>query len=112
MEWTKKADNIDHEFYLIGGLVADKGYIFRLSARNAIGWSDPGVPSAVIRTKEGAPKIQLSPAVSHLQQITDSGQEVEEEVRTHPDYGTETQPVEWQDVSPQEHYNFISEISR
>lgn len=50
-EWTKKADNIDHEFFLIGDLEPNKAYIFRLAARNSIGWSDPGVPSAPITTK-------------------------------------------------------------
>lgn len=51
MEWTKKADNIDHEFYLISGLEPSKTYIFRLAARNAIGWSDSGVPTAPVLTK-------------------------------------------------------------
>lgn len=50
-EWSKKADNIDHEFYLVSGLEPGKGYIFRLSAKNSIGWSEAGVPSSVIATK-------------------------------------------------------------
>lgn len=50
-EWTKKADNIDHEFYLVTGLEPRKEYIFRLSAKNSIGWSEAGVPSSVIATK-------------------------------------------------------------
>ncbi|CAG9815907.1 unnamed protein product [Phaedon cochleariae] len=79
-EWVKKADNIDHEFYLVNGLESNKSYIFRLAAKNSIGWSDAGVPSAPIMTKpSGTPKIQLSKAMRHLQQITDSGRLAEEE---------------------------------
>lgn len=51
LDWVKKADNIDHEFYLISGLESNKSYIFRLAAKNSIGWSDAGVPSASITTK-------------------------------------------------------------
>ncbi|RZB39359.1 muscle M-line assembly protein unc-89-like [Asbolus verrucosus] len=112
-DWVKKADNIDHEFYLLTGLAPNSGYMFRLAARNVIGWSDFGVPTGIITTKEsGAPRIQLSPAVLHLQQITDSGQEVEVEVRTYPDYTRESQPVEWESTNAQDNYNFISEITR
>lgn len=50
-EWKKVADNIDHEFYRMSGLESNRSYIFRLSARNSIGWSDAGVPSAPVTTK-------------------------------------------------------------
>jgi serine/threonine protein kinase len=113
VDWIKQADNIDHEFYFMRGLEPSKTYMFRLAARNAIGWSDFGVPTGLIRTKEeGAPKIHLSPAVLHLQQITDSGQQVEVEISTYPDYTKESQPVEWESGNAQENYDFISEISR
>ncbi|CAG9826986.1 unnamed protein product [Diabrotica balteata] len=113
LDWIKKADNIDHEFYLISGLESNKSYIFRLAAKNSIGWSDPGVPSAPVTTKPaGSPKIQLSKAMLHLQQLTDSGKEVDEESRTRLDYKLESSPVEWEDSNVQQEYNFISEISR
>lgn len=113
MEWIKKADNIDHEFYLVTGLEPNQPYIFRLAARNAIGWSDPGVPTAPVLTKSpGTEKIQLSKAMAHLQAITDSGREVEEEKPFKNNYQVETEPVEWEHSSIQEHYNFISELSR
>lgn len=50
-EWVKKEENIDHEFYLITGLESNTTYIFRLAAKNSIGWSDAGVPSAPMTTK-------------------------------------------------------------
>ncbi|XP_076264321.1 obscurin isoform X24 [Rhynchophorus ferrugineus] len=112
-EWIKKADNIDHEFFLITGLEPDQTYIFRLAAKNAIGWSDQGVPTAPVTTKAaGAEKIQLSKAMAHLQSITDSGKEVEEEKPFKNNYKNENEPVQWEHSSIQEHYNFISEISR
>lgn len=134
MEWTKKADNIDHEFYLMTGLTPSKTYIFRLAAKNAIGWSDSGVPTAPVLTKVdgknkkksifnellqifyafflGTQKIQLSKAMAHLQAITDSGKEVEEEKPFKNNYKIETEPIEWEHSSIQDHFNFISEISR
>ncbi|XP_028138821.2 obscurin isoform X8 [Diabrotica virgifera virgifera] len=113
LDWIKKADNIDHEFYLISGLESNKSYIFRLAAKNSIGWSDPGVPSAPVTTKpSGSPKIQLSKAMLHLQQLTDSGKEVDEESKTRLDYKLESSPVEWEDSNVQQEYNFISEIAR
>lgn len=48
----------------------------------------------------------------HLQQITDSGEQVEEETQKRMDYSNESQPVEWQTKTVEENYNFISEISR
>lgn len=50
-EWIKKEDNIGHEFYLISGLESNSTYIFRLAAKNSIGWSEAGCPSAAITTK-------------------------------------------------------------
>lgn len=48
----------------------------------------------------------------HLQQITDSGKEVEEEARQEYDYEIESQPVDWLDSNVEELYDFISEISK
>ncbi|XP_050295068.1 obscurin-like isoform X13 [Anthonomus grandis grandis] len=113
MEWTKKADNIDHEFYLVTGLEPSRTYIFRLAARNAIGWSDSGVPTAPVLTKvDGSPKIQLSKAMAHLQSITDSGREIEEDKPFKNNYSIENEPIQWEHSSIQDHYNFISEIAR
>lgn len=50
-EWKKKADNIDHEFYLVTDLEPNSKYRFRLAAKNAIGWSEFSVPSAVVQTE-------------------------------------------------------------
>ncbi|XP_060519331.1 obscurin isoform X9 [Cylas formicarius] len=113
MEWTKKTENIDHEFYLIGGLEPNTCYIFRLAARNAIGWSDLGVPTAPVQTKpDGSPKVQLSNAMAHLQAITDSGKEIEEEKPFKNNYKIESEPIVWEHSSIQDHYSFISEIAR
>ncbi|KAK9877930.1 hypothetical protein WA026_020153 [Henosepilachna vigintioctopunctata] len=113
MEWTKRADNIDHEFYLMKGLQPNKTYLFRLAAKNAIGWSELGVTSAPISTKDsGVPLIQFSKAMQHLQQITDSGQEVKIQSKIYPNYEIESKPIEWQYKNPEENYSFISEISR
>lgn len=113
VEWTKKADNIDHEFYLLTGLSPLTSYIFRLSARNAIGWSEPGVPTASVSTKAtGTDKIQLSKAMLHLQQITDSGQAVQQEPKIEYNYKVENEPIEFEENLVQELYSFISEISR
>lgn len=48
----------------------------------------------------------------YLQQITDTGEEVEEELQTKLDYNNESQPIEWQNQNVEENYNFISEVSR
>lgn len=60
----------------------------------------------------GAPKLQLSKAMAHLQQITDSGQEPQAYLYSKPDYKLEVDPVDWTNGNPQDHYEFISEISR
>lgn len=50
--------------------------------------------------------------MAHLQAITDSGKEVEEEKPFKNNYKIETEPIEWEHSSIQDHFNFISEISR
>lgn len=113
MEWVEKANNVDHEFYLVQGLEAGKNYIFRLAAKNAMGWSEYGVASPVIMTLPvGAPKIQLSRAMTHLQQMTDAGAEAQLDRRNSLVYTFETDPTDWIKSDPQEKYNFISEIYR
>lgn len=52
IEWTDCAKNIDHEFYLVRTLEPEKSYVFRLASKNAIGWSDQGVHTAITKTKE------------------------------------------------------------
>ncbi|KAI4471482.1 immunoglobulin i-set domain [Holotrichia oblita] len=112
-EWTEQANNIDHEFYLMTGLEPGESYVFRLRAKNSIGWSEPGVASVVVVTKPpGAPKLQLSKAMAHLQQITDSGQEPDFDLFARPNYKLEVDPIDWINENPQNHYEFISEISR
>lgn len=56
--------------------------------------------------------MKLSKAMLHLQQLTDSGEEVEEESQIKLDYSNETIPVEWQNANVEDTYNFISEVSR
>lgn len=48
----------------------------------------------------------------HLQEITESGEEIEAETRTRLDYSNESKPVEWVSGGLEENYNIISEISR
>lgn len=52
VEWTEAARNIDHEFYAVRTLEPNQSYVFRLASKNAIGWSEQGVHTAMIRTKE------------------------------------------------------------
>lgn len=114
-EWKDVAVNIDHEFYLVHGLEAKHNYVFRLAACNKIGWSERGSVSETILTAEaGAPKIQVTRAMKHLQQITESGQQiVSDETKNIVDYRFETEPIEWSsEPSYNERYSFISEISR
>lgn len=114
IEWIQCADNIDHEFYLIKDLQPLKNYIFRLAARNSVGWGDFGVPTACIKTKEeGAEGIKLSRAMTHLQQLTDSGHPITEEQKIKLDYSVERSPIEWDtETNVSDKFNFISEISR
>jgi hypothetical protein len=114
-EWRDIALNIDHEFYLVHGLQAKHNYVFRLAACNRIGWSERGSATEPIQTAEaGAPKIQVTRAMKHLQQITESGQTITPELeKPKVDYRFETEPIEWStEPSYNERYSFISEISR
>lgn len=114
-EWKDVAINIDHEFYLVHDLEPKHNYVFRLAACNKIGWSERGQSTEIISTSEsGAPKIQVTRAMKHLQQITESGQQiVADENKNQVDYRFETEPIEWSsEPSYTERYSFISEISR
>lgn len=113
-EWIDAAKNIDHEFYVVRNLEPEATYEFRLSSRNAIGWSDPGTATTLVKTKTaGAPKVQLSRTMQHLQEITDSGSEVVAEAMTKPNYSLENQAVEWiTSTDVQDNYKFISEIHK
>lgn len=114
-DWKDIANNIDHEFYLVHSLQPNHAYQFRLAARNRIGWSERGPPTDGISTAEpGAPKIQVTKAMKHLQQITESGQQpAGEEPKTKVDYRYESEPIEWSsDLGYNENYSFISEIAR
>jgi hypothetical protein len=109
------ADNIDHEFFVVHGLQEQQDYHFVLSARNRIGWSDMGTPSRTVTTlAPGAPKIQVTRAMKHLQQLTESGHPISiEEIKPTIDYRFERNPVDWQqETSYTDNYNFISEINR
>lgn len=115
VEWRDVADNIDHEFFVVRNLSPDTSYQFRLSSRNRIGWSDKGIPTQLVKTKTaGGPKIEVTKAMKHLQQITESGQEVTlDENKPKLDYAIEDRPVEW--VTNQqftERYSFVSELWR
>ncbi|KAL7050000.1 hypothetical protein ACKWTF_003934 [Chironomus riparius] len=118
-QWRDIATNIDHEFYLVHGLQPKHNYIFGLAACNRIGWSERGSTTGstteIITTAEaGAPKIQVTRAMKHLQQITESGQQIlPEDDKPKVDYRFETEPIEWSsEPSYTERYSFISEISR
>ncbi|KAJ8735219.1 hypothetical protein PYW07_006839 [Mythimna separata] len=115
VEWKDVAKNIDHEFFVVRNLSPDTSYQFRLSSCNRIGWSDKGIPTHLVKTKtSGAPKIEVTKAMRHLQQITESGVDVTlDENKPKLDYSIEDRPVEW--VSSQqftERYSFISELWR
>ncbi|XP_023945007.2 obscurin isoform X5 [Bicyclus anynana] len=115
VEWKTVAENIDHEFFVVRNLQPDTSYHFRLSSRNRIGWSEKGIPTELIKTKQsGAPKIEVTKAMHHLQQITESGQEIVlDEDRPKLDYSTEENPIEWNTTQNlAERYTFISELWR
>ncbi|XP_031365474.1 obscurin isoform X3 [Apis dorsata] len=115
IDWIDVASNIDHEFYLIRNLKADTTYNFRLAARNRIGWSEKGIPSKLIKTRlPGCPKVQITQAMKHLQELTESGQEIVlDEDKPHMDYSIEEHPIEWStDTNFSSKYSFISEIYR
>lgn len=114
-DWKDIALNIDHEFYLVHGLQSKHNYVFRLAACNRIGWSERGSATDAICTAEaGSPKIQVTKAMKHLQQITESGQQViADEAKSKIEYRFETEPIEWSsEPSYTERYSFISEIAR
>ncbi|XP_068626397.1 obscurin [Battus philenor] len=115
VDWKTVAENIDHEFFVVRGLQPDTSYQFRLSSRNRIGWSDKGIPTNLIKTKEaGAAKIEVTKAMRHLQQLTESGQEIIiDEEKPKLNYATENDPKDW-DTSESftERYSFISELWR
>lgn len=113
-EWRDVALNIDHEFYLVHGLQPKHNYVFRLAAYNRIGWSERGSATEPIQTAEaGAPKIQVTRAMKHLQQITEAGQNIlPEDEKPKVDYRFETEPIEWSTENYNERYSFMSEISR
>ncbi|KAK2576391.1 hypothetical protein KPH14_005736 [Odynerus spinipes] len=113
--WIDLGFNIDHEFYLVRDLKPDICYIFRLAARNRIGWSEKGIPSKIIKTRPpGVPQVQITSAMRHLQELTEAGQEIVlEEDRPHMDYSIEEHPVEWSTETPLTNkYSFISELHR
>ncbi|XP_058062873.1 obscurin [Anopheles bellator] len=115
VDWVDVASNIDHEFYLVHDLRPNAGYQFRLAAYNRIGWSDRGIPTKTITTLDaGAPKIQITRAMKHLQQLTESGQQVGPEERSSRlDYSYEKIPLKWSiEGNYSEKYTFMSEMAR
>ncbi|XP_033152751.1 obscurin isoform X8 [Drosophila mauritiana] len=112
--WTTVADNIDHEFYLLHDLQPNTNYQFRLASKNRIGWSEMGIPVSASTVGGDAPKIHITKAMKHLQQLTENGhQVVPEEERVHTDYHCEREPPNWvTDSSVSDKYSFISEIAR
>ncbi|XP_061708255.1 obscurin isoform X2 [Cydia pomonella] len=115
IEWHDVASNIDHEFYVVRDLKPNTSYQFRLASKNRIGWSDKGIPTNLVKTMEaGAPKIEITKAMRHLQQITESGEEVVlDEDRPKLNYETEENPIEWESSDNfTERYSFISELWR
>ncbi|XP_026827528.1 obscurin isoform X4 [Ooceraea biroi] len=115
ISWIDVGSNIDHEFYLVRDLKQDTSYNFRLAARNRIGWSEKGIPSKLIKTRPpGCPKVQITRAMRHLQELTEAGQEIVlEEDKPHIDYSLEKHPIEWStETQLSTKYSFISELSR
>lgn len=112
--WIDVADNIDHEFYLVRGLEEKTNYQFRLAARNRIGWSDMGIPKPATTEVSGTPKIQITKAMQHLQELTESGQKIVADQDIHDvDYALERFTFDWKaEPNLQDKYSFISEISR
>lgn len=111
--WHTIASNIDHEFYLVHGLKENTKYQFKLAARNHIGWSDMSIPLTIDTQGSGAAKIQITKAMKHLQQITESGQDITvEHEKSNVDYNAELNPPNWiTEGNISEKYSFISEIS-
>jgi hypothetical protein len=118
VDWMDSGNNIDHEFFLVRNLTPNVDHQFRLSACNRIGWSDKGIPTNLVKTKEsGTGKVKsMTRAMLHLQQLTESGQPVQgmsdTDVAPSTDYHIERSPLTWKDENPTEKFNFISEIAR
>lgn len=115
VEWIEVANNIDHEFFVIRDLQPDTSYQFRLSSRNRIGWSEKGIPTNLIKTKPaGGSRIEVTKAMRHLQQLTESGQEIVlDEERPKLDYTVENIPIEWVATEAfTERFTFVSELWR
>jgi hypothetical protein len=62
----------------------------------------------------GASKVQVTRAMKHLQEITESGQQIAvDEPVTHLDYSAEKAPIEWSaEGALNEKYSFVSELAR
>nr|CAD7588173.1 unnamed protein product [Timema genevievae] len=115
VDWNDVANNIDHEFYVVRDLRPNVDHQFRLSTRNSIGWSEKGITTPLIKTKEtGAPKVQVTRAMKHLQQMTESGGEITaDEPISRLDYSVETSPIQWiSEGQLTEKYSFVSELAR
>lgn len=59
-----------------------------------------------------SPKVQLSPAMLHIQNLTISGWSADDEKTVQYDYQTESKPVTWTEENVQDNYNFMSELAR
>ncbi|KAI5693295.1 hypothetical protein M8J75_013057 [Diaphorina citri] len=116
VDWITLANNIDHEFWHVKDLKRETNYTFRLSAKNVIGWSEKGIPSALFKTKEqgnGQYKVAVTPAMKHLQAITEAGHTPTLAQDPPPlNYSVEDSPIEWSTEPPTDKYQFISEIHR
>lgn len=112
--WNNIADNIDHEFFLVTDLVEKTNYQFRLASRNRIGWSEMGIPKTATTEVNGTSKIQITKAMRHLQQLTESGHVILSDADNHEiDYSLERYAFDWKlEQHLQEKYSFISEIGR
>lgn len=113
IEWIDLASNIDHEFFLVRNLTPNTSYNFRLAARNRIGWSEPGIPTKLVKSREkDVPKVQITRAMKHLQQLTESGHPAYiDESKPHLDYDIEDNPPEWlTEERISDKYSFVSEI--
>jgi hypothetical protein len=70
--------------------------------------------SLLMLCHSGAPKVQVTRAMKHLQEITESGQEITvDEPVIHLDYSAEKTPIEWSSEGALgEKYSFVSELAR
>ncbi|XP_067145351.1 LOW QUALITY PROTEIN: obscurin-like [Centruroides vittatus] len=115
-EWTKVANNVTHEFYVVHKLSPSTTYQFRVSAKNKFGWGFPSIPTENVTTMaEGAPKIRITKARKYQQERTEQNEEIEEEEEveeTEIDYNIENNPIPIVEGNPSDLYNFVSEITR